>query len=52
MQCGMFTGVGLDRFFNDQREDYINARKIVNGLDRAELIAGYAQKFLFCCNIA
>jgi predicted chitinase len=52
MQCGMFTGVGLDRYFNDQREDYINARKIVNGLDRAELIAGYAQKFLFCCNIA
>lgn len=51
MERGMFTGVGLSRYFNDQREDYVNARKTVNALDRAELIAGYAQKFIFCCNI-
>lgn len=51
MQRGMFTGVGLDRYFNDEREDYVNARKIINGLDRAELIAGYANKFLFCLNL-
>lgn len=51
MERGMFTGVGLSRYFNDQRCDYVNARKIVNGLDRAELIASYAEKFLFCLNI-
>jgi predicted chitinase len=51
MERGMFTGVGLGRYFNDQRCDYVNARKIVNGLDRAELIASYAEKFIFCLNI-
>ena len=25
--------------------DYVNARRIVNGTDRAETIAGYAEKF-------
>jgi predicted chitinase len=51
MQRGMFTGVGLDKYFNDERCDYVNARKIINGMDRAELIAGYANKFLFCLNL-
>jgi putative chitinase len=48
MRGGLFTGRGLDRYFNTERCDYVNARKIVNGLDKAELIAGYAQKFYFC----
>ena|ERR1700743_2746262 len=44
MKDGRFTGVGLSRYFNDDRTDWINARKIINGLDQADRIAGYAQK--------
>jgi putative chitinase len=45
MIWGWFTGVGLGEFFNSAKEDPVNARKIVNGLDKAELIAGYYQNF-------
>ena len=42
---GDFTGVSLENYFNDKKEDWIGARKIINGLDCAELIAGYAKLF-------
>lgn len=42
---GDFTGHYLEQYFNDTREDWVNARRIINGLDRAELIAGYAKRF-------
>lgn len=45
MTQGMFTGVGLPNFIHDDAADYVNARKIINGLDRADAIAGYAQLF-------
>jgi len=45
MTQGMFTGVNLARFIHDGTADYLNARKIINGLDKAEVIAGYAQRF-------
>ncbi len=45
MRNGSFTGVGLARFINDGKTDYLNARKIINSLDRAEKIANYAKKF-------
>ncbi len=45
MTQGMFTGVGLSQFIHDDTADYVNARKIINGLDQADLIAGYAQQF-------
>ena len=45
MTQGLFTGVGFGRFFNPTTDDWINARKIVNGLDKANLIAGQAQLF-------
>jgi putative chitinase len=48
MTQGLFTGVNLSRYFNDQREDYVSARKIINGTDKADLIALYAKKFLNC----
>ena len=35
----------LSRYFNDQGSDWYNARRIVNGLDKATAIAGYATKF-------
>jgi len=46
MADGDFTGVGLPKYINDQQTDFYNARKIVNGLDQASTIQGYAVKFL------
>jgi len=43
---GMFTGRRLDQYFRPGvAPDWVNARKIINGLDRAADIAGYARKF-------
>jgi hypothetical protein len=42
---GDFTGRCLEQYFNDKTEDPVNARKIINGLDKANLIAGYYQTF-------
>src|SRR5215469_14099636 len=42
MRNGSFTGVGLGAFIDGSQCDYINARKIVNGLDQAKPIADYA----------
>ena len=43
---GDFTGVSLENYFNANRDDPVNARKIINGLDCAKLIEGYYRKFL------
>lgn len=43
---GDFTGKALENYFNDKKEDWVNARKIINGLDKAQLIAGYGKKFM------
>lgn len=51
MKDGRFTGVGLSKYFNDERTDYVNARKIVNGLDQADRIAGYAEKIFNAINL-
>jgi predicted chitinase len=45
MTKGLFTSVGLDKYFTDKRTDWVNARRIVNGLDMAKTIAGYAKIF-------
>jgi hypothetical protein len=45
MERGMFTGVGLPDYFTATVTDWVNARRIVNALDRAQDIAGYAQHF-------
>lgn len=42
---GDFTGHYLEQYFNGSKEDWVNARRIINGRDRAELIAGYAKRF-------
>ena len=49
---GDFTGVSLESFFNNRRDDPYNARKIINGLDQANIIAGYYFKFLEAIEIA
>jgi putative chitinase len=44
--AGDFTGKSLEDYFNESVEDPIGARKIINGLDKAKLIAGYYKNFL------
>jgi putative chitinase len=42
---GWFTGKKLLDYFNSTTEDPVNARRIINALDKADLIAGYYWKF-------
>lgn len=43
---GDFTGVSLENYFNKTKNDPIGARKIINGTDKAQLIAKHHAKFL------
>jgi predicted chitinase len=45
MQEGLFTGQRLSQHINAHQSGYIAARRVVNGLDQARLIAGYAVLF-------
>lgn len=42
---GRFTGKRLADFFSATTADWHGARKVINGTDRADEIAGYARKF-------
>ena len=42
---GWFTGVGLPKYFTDTIEDPYNARRVINGTDKADLIVGYFEAF-------
>ena len=52
MTEGRFTGVSLNNYFREDHEDWIKARRIINGLDRAELVAGYGKLFLGSLTLA
>jgi len=45
MVKGAFTGKKLADFFNAHTTDWRNARRIINGLDKADLIASIAKEF-------
>lgn len=45
MRTGLYTGKKLSNYFNEKVEDWVDARKIINGLDCAEKIAEYAKVF-------
>jgi len=45
MERGYFTGKRLDDYIKRDSWDFVNARKIINGLDKAELIASYAKVY-------
>ena len=45
MLQGSFTGHKLEDHLNETTEDWLNARRIVNGTDRAEKLAAYAMAF-------
>lgn len=46
MTKGIFTGKKLSDYFNSHTDDPVQARRIINGMDRAEQIAGYYRQFL------
>jgi putative chitinase len=46
MEEGWFTNKRLGHYFNAQVDDAVNARRIINGTDKAQMIAGYHRHFL------
>lgn len=42
---GLFTGRSLGDYFNNTTNDWVNARRIINGLDKAQAIAMYGHNF-------
>lgn len=42
---GLWTGKKLSQYFDDKTEDAIGARHIINGTDKAKLIASYYESF-------
>lgn len=49
---GWFTGKKLSDYITISKSDYINARRIINGVDKKELIAGYAKEYETLLKIA
>lgn len=45
MRTGAFTGRKLADFFSSTAEDWRGARKIINGTERADLVASYAKAY-------
>ena len=45
MSRGSFTQTSLHTYIHDGVCDFVQARRIINGMDRASLIAGYANTF-------
>ena len=45
MSKGLFTGKKLQNYIKENSRDFFNARRIVNGLDKAGTIASYANNF-------
>ena len=45
MKEGWFTGKKLSDYIYQSQKDYVAARRIINGTDKAQLIAGYADTF-------
>jgi putative chitinase len=45
MARGLFTGKKLADYFTATTSDWVSARRIINSLDRANDVAGYAKRF-------
>jgi len=45
MEHGSFTGKKLADYFDGAKSDWLHARRIINGMDRAAQIALYAREF-------
>jgi predicted chitinase len=45
MRDGLFTTAKLADFFNESTANWVRARKIINGLESADLVASYAKTY-------
>lgn len=45
MKEGWFTGRKLSDYISGNKKDYVNARRIINGMDKAQKIANEAVIF-------
>jgi hypothetical protein len=45
MFAGIFTGTKITNHITNNKKDYYNARRVINGTDEADLIKGYAEIF-------
>lgn len=45
MKEGWFTGKKLSDYIDLQHSDFLNARRMINSMDKADLIAGYAKEY-------
>jgi len=52
MEQGWFTSKKLSDYFNDDRDDPVNARQIVNGNDCDDLIASYHADFMAALSLS
>jgi len=52
MIFGLFTGKSLSDFIGGGHVDYVGARRIINGTDRAVLVASYANSFARALRLA
>ena len=52
MKRGMFTGKALSTYISGDRCDFLNARRIINGMDRASEFARFAADYLKAINAA
>lgn len=50
MKLGTFTGKKLSDYINASKSDFSGARRIINGTDKASLIAGYAKEYVAALN--
>jgi len=50
MREGIFTSKKLNDYITESTSDFLNARRIINRLDKARLIAGYAEQFKIILN--
>lgn len=49
-KAGAFTGKKLEDYVNEDKRDYKNARRCINGLDRCQEIAELAENYLESLN--
>lgn len=52
MQSGAFTGKTLGDYFSLVRDDWTGARRIINGRDKAELVASYGRQYFAALGLA
>ena len=48
METGMFTTKKISSYISEDSANYLNARRVINGMDKAASIAGYASKLEEC----